>query len=205
MSTAILEDSVLFMRCFQASNKGKEMIRKITHAIDPTSDCRSVWRGREWDSRECNAKARNLEKTSATSQDELSRILACTNGKPFCSFGRSRIARLCQECRVGSFAATTYIPEYGITPEVRSPWSPGIPNSLRIPAHLPRPAPEILTKVHLAKHRQEDGAKRLLASTTQIKVCPVERDPFGKREVLTPQSINDETAHVYIWTMCAGD
>jgi len=40
--------------------------------------------------------------------------------KPFCE--RSRITRLCQECRVGSFAVATYIPEYGITPEeVRSP------------------------------------------------------------------------------------
>lgn len=34
--------------------------------------------------------------------------------KPFCE--QSRITRLCQECRVGSFAVATYIPEYGITP-----------------------------------------------------------------------------------------
>lgn len=70
-------------------------------------------------------------------------------GKPFRSYEQSRIARLCQECRVGSFAATTHIPEYGITPGVRSPLDL---REFRIPQGI-LPFPGIPAKVHLAKHR----------------------------------------------------
>lgn len=77
--------------------------------------------------------------------------------KPFCE--RSRITRLCQECRVGSFAVATYIPEYGITPGGK------ISLDLR-EFRIPRgsPSPWIPAKVHLTKHR----ARRTSSSAKQV-------------------------------------
>lgn len=111
--------------------------------------------------RECNVQTGNLEKVSTTLHKQVSRMLShvgTTMGKPFYCSERSRIARLCEECRVGSFAATTYITEYGITPGVRSPLISGNfefpeepPRSVTI--HLLPLSPGIPMKVHLAKYR----------------------------------------------------
>jgi len=73
-------------------------------------------------------------------------FLRLSTDKSFCE--QSRITRLCQECRVGSFAVATYIPEYGITP--RGKISLDL-QEFRIPQGFPTPG--ILVKVHLTKHR----------------------------------------------------
>lgn len=189
------------MYCFEFRAKREKVISKITHAIRLDSRLPICF------PQTPNARARNLEKASATSQDELSRILACTNGKPFCSSERSRIARLCQECRVGSFAATTYIPEYGITPEVRSPLISG--NS-EFPWESPRISatcsPEIPAKVHLAKHRK-DEAKRLLASSKQARLrqksCFAERGASPCRKGSLNPSINQRRNRLCEFEQCS--
>lgn len=95
------------------------------------------------------------------------------HGKPFCSSERSRIARLCQECRVGSFAATTYIPEYGITPGVRSPLISG--NSEFSEESLPSfplpsrdPAPPKFSRKFISLNIARDEAERLLSLSKHI-------------------------------------
>lgn len=61
----------------------------------------------------CKLQIQKSQHNDTRTNDHVRSRIGITD-KPFCE--RSRITRLCQECRVGSFAVATYIPEYGIIP-----------------------------------------------------------------------------------------